>query len=141
MNEIQPELIEIIEGPTPEFRPSPQHWNQSIIEGPDDRLVGLCELRTLKGTDIVDRCMMAWNEGRSVKLDYPDDMRMRQQADVVAMRLRQLDEGPLLQLWVSLPFDEEAWLDAQADGDEFDFDDLDDLDDFEDDEDDGFLPF
>jgi hypothetical protein len=134
-NDIKPELIEIVEGPTPEFRPSPQHWNQSIIEGPDDRLVGLCELRTLKGTDILDRCMMAWDEGRPVKLDYPDNMRIRQQADVVAMRLRQVEEGPLLQLWVSLPFDEEAWLAAQE-AEDFDFDDLD-----EDDEDDGFLPF
>jgi hypothetical protein len=134
-NDIKPELIEIVEGPTPEFRPSPQHWNQSIIEGPDDRLVGLCELRTLKGTDILDRCMTAWDEGRPVKLDYPDDMRLRQQADVVAMRLRQVEEGPLLQLWVSLPFDEEAWLAAQETED-FDFDDLDD-----DDEDDSYLPF
>jgi hypothetical protein len=137
VKETKPELIEIIEGPTPEFRPSPQHWNQSIIEGPDDRLVGLCELRTMKGTDIVDRCMVAWDEGRPVKLDYPDSMRMRQQADVVAMRLQQLEEGPMLQLWVSLPFDEEAWLEAHEDeDDDFDFDDLED-----DDDDDSFLPF
>lgn len=136
MKEIKPELIEIIEGPTPEFRPSPHHWNQSIIEGPDDRLVGLCELRTLKGSDIVDRCMSAWNEGRPVKLDYPDQMRLRQQADVVAMRLHQVEEGPMLQLWVSLPFNEEEWLDAhEHEDDDFDLDDL------EDDEDDGFMPF
>ena len=32
-------------------------------------------------------------------------MRMRQQVDVVALRLQELDEGPLLQLWVSLPLE------------------------------------
>ena len=122
--EIEPELITIIEGPTPEFRPSPHRWNQSIFEGPDDRLVGLCELRTMNGEDIVDRCLDAWDEGRPVKLDYPDQMRMRQQADVVAMRLQDLEEGPLLQLWVSLPLTDEDEVD-----DDFDFDDLDDEDD------------
>lgn len=101
----EPELITIIEGPTPDFQPSPQPWLQSIHEGPDDKIVAMCQLRTMNGAGIQERSQRAWREGRPVRLDYPDDMRMRQQVDVVALRLQQLDEGPLLQLWVSLPLE------------------------------------
>ncbi len=52
---LEPELIEIIEGPAPEFRPSPQSWLQSIHEGPDIREVVMCQLRTASGEDIVER--------------------------------------------------------------------------------------
>jgi hypothetical protein len=57
----------------------------------------------------MERCQQAWREGRPVKLDFPDEMRMRQQLDVVAMRLGEVDEGQLLRLWVSFPveYDEE----------------------------------
>ena len=104
---IEPELITIVEGPTPEFRPSPQLWFQSIYEGPTDTDVATCELRTLNGPSIVERCRSAWKEGRPVKLDFPDYMRMRQQLDVVAMRLQELDEGMVLILWVRHPLGEE----------------------------------
>ena len=33
----------------------------------------------------------------------PDELRMRQQVDVVSIKKQELDEGPLLHLWVSLP--------------------------------------
>lgn len=103
----EPELIEIIEGPTPEFHPSPQVWLQSLQEGPNIRDVVLCQLRTGNGKDIKERCENAWEDGRPVRLDFPDDLRMRQQVDVVAMRLSEVDEGELLTLWVSLPVDYE----------------------------------
>lgn len=122
MSAIKPELITIIEGPTPEFHPTSHYWLQSIQEGPDDRAVALCQLRTFKGQDIMDRCLEAWREGRPVKLDYPDEMRMRQQADVIAMRLQQLEEGPLLNVWISLEFDIEDFFDDE-DFDDEDFDD------------------
>lgn len=117
---MEPELITIIEGPTPDFMPNPQYWVQSVYEGPDEGDIALCQLRTGNGADIVERCQRAWHEGRPVRLDYPDDLRMRQQVDVVALRLSNIDEGQLLHIWVSLPF--------EADGDEED-DDLDDADD------------
>lgn len=106
MLEKEPELITIIEGPTPEFQPSPYLWFQSVYEGPEDADVLMCDLRTLNGEDILDRCMNAWREGRKVKLDYPDEMRLRQQIDVVAMRLHEIEEGPLLLLWVRQPEEE-----------------------------------
>lgn len=118
MFEREPELIEVIEGPTPEFRPSPYLWFQSVYEGPEDSEVMICELRTLNGEGILDRCLNAWKEGRTVKLDYPDYMRLRKQNDVVAMRLQQLDEGPLLMLWVRLP--EEDQLEEEHDENEDD---------------------
>jgi len=105
MTTIEPELITIIEGPTPEFRPTPQDWVQSVLEGPMDRLVAICQLRTGNGEDIMARCRNAWQDGRPVRLDFPDEMRMRQQIDVVSMRLEQLEEGPSLMLWVALPLD------------------------------------
>ena len=118
----EPELISIIEGPTPEFQPTPQRWLQSIHEGPQDKAVAMCNLRTASGEDIMERCYRAWDEGRAVKLDYPDEMRMRQQADVIAMRLTEVDEGEMLLLWVSLDY-------------EVEFEEVD--DDYDDDEDDG----
>ena len=122
----EPELISIIEGPTPEFRPSPQRWLQSIHESPVDNGIAMCQLRTANGPDILERCQTAWQENRQVKLDFPDELRLRQQVDVVAMRLSELDEGQVLNLWVTLPFEmifvtEED----EADGDEYDDDDLD----------------
>jgi hypothetical protein len=128
MSAIKPELITIIEGPTPDFHPTPQRWLQSIHEGPDDRAIALCQLRTAKGTDIVNRCQDAWRQGRPVKLDYPDEMRLRQQADVVAMRLETVDEGPMLSLWVSLDYDVEEIDDEDFDDDDFDDEDFDDED-------------
>lgn len=96
----EPEYITIVEGPTPDFKPSADFSINSILEGPSDSLSALCEMRTLNGTDIVERCQRAWEEGRPVRLDYPDDMRMRQEIDVLAIRLQEIDEGKVLQVWV-----------------------------------------
>jgi len=104
---VEPELITIIEGPTPEFRPSPYLWVQSVYESPEDAEVMMCELRTFDGQGILDRCTGAWRENRPVRLDFPDYMRLRRQLDVVAMRLQHIEEGPLLLLWVRYPADEQ----------------------------------
>ena len=66
--EIEPELITVVEGPTPEFRESPYLWFNSVYEGPEDAEVVMCELRTYSGQSIVDRCQDAWQEGRPVRL-------------------------------------------------------------------------
>lgn len=119
----EPELITIIEGPTPEFHPTPQDWVQSIHEGPEDAIVAVCQLRTGNGEDIMQRCKTAWKDGRKVKLDFPDELRLRQQVDVVSLRLSQVDEGELLHIWVSLPlaeFVEEIADDGDEDDEEDD---------------------
>ncbi len=115
--EKEPELINIIEGPTPDFHASP-HWMQSIYEGPMDQEVAVCELRTATGESILERCNRAWKEGRLVKLEYPDELRMPQQVDVVALRLGEVTEGQTLRLWVSVPVDYEAIEDEVDDDDD-----------------------
>jgi hypothetical protein len=75
----------------------------------------------MNGENIVARCRRAWKEGRPVRLDFPDYMRMRQQLDVVGMRLQELDEGPLLILWVRQLLDEEAYEEEGFDEDEESF--------------------
>ena len=124
---IEPELIEIIEGPTPEFRSTAQTWLQSLYEGPEVAEVAMCQLRTATGEDIKARCENAWSDGRPVRLDYPDEWGMRQQLDVVAMRLSEVEEGELLTLWVSVPY--ELLLEEAEEG----------FDDEEEDEDDSFF--
>jgi len=100
---IEPELIEIIEGPPPEFQPTIQNWLQSLYEGPEVTEVAMCQLRTVTGPDIQERCELAWQERRPVLLDFPDQWGMRQQLDVVALRLSEVDEGQLLTIWVAVP--------------------------------------
>ncbi len=116
---LEPEFITVLEGPTPDFRVTPQLWSQAIQQGPLASQVAVCELRTASGPDILERCRRAWREGRPVLLDFPDEIRMRQQVDVVAMRLRQQDEGTVLLLWVQEPLvladEDEEEDDAESD--------------------------
>ena len=104
---MEPEYITIIEGPTPEFQAAPFLALQSIYEGPMEADVAMTELRTMNGEDIMERCQGAWREGRPVLLDFPDDMGLRQEVEVVAMRLRDQEEGMVLMLWVHLPLEED----------------------------------
>ena len=97
---IEPELITIVEGPTPDFRPAPSFFFPSILEGPDDTDTFMCELRTMNGKSILKRCQEAWKENRPVYLVYKDEMLMEQNADVTAMRLKETSEGTVLYLWI-----------------------------------------
>ncbi len=79
----------------------------------------MCQLRTATGEDIKARCEVAWDDGRPVRLDYPDEWGLRQQLDVVAMRLSEVDEGQLLTIWVAVPYE----MLADEDDDDIDEDD------------------
>jgi hypothetical protein len=114
---IEPELIEIIEGPPPEFQPTVQNWLQSLHEGPEVTQVAMCQLRTATGDDIRERCEIAWEEKRPVRLDFPDEWGMRQQLEVVALRLSEVDEGQLLTIWVAVPY---TPVEEEEEGDEED---------------------
>jgi hypothetical protein len=70
----------------------------------------------MNGDDIMARCQTAWLERRPVVLDFPDDLRMRQEVEVVAMRLREVEEGTVLVLWVRWPLDDEDEEEEDADG-------------------------
>jgi hypothetical protein len=114
----EPEFITIVEGPTPEFRPSAEFGIHSILEGPTDSVTAMCELRTLNGKAIVARCQQAWKEGRPVRLDFPDHMRMRQELDIAALRLSEIEEGPVLQVWVWQPATGQYEAEEEADEDD-----------------------
>ena len=79
----------------------------------------MCQLRTATGADIQERCEIAWEEKRPVRLDFPDEWGMRQQLEVVALRLSESDEGQLLTIWVAVPYmpvEEEEESDEEDDG-------------------------
>ena len=102
---IEPEYITIIEGPTPEFHQTADFSIHSILEGPVDAVNAFTEMRTGNGEDIRERCLRAWKECRPVKLDFPDGMGLRKEVDVVGLRLKEVDEGTVLQLWVRQEMD------------------------------------
>lgn len=112
----EPEYITVLEGPTPDFEADSHLWLQSVYEGPVDAAIAQCELRTGNGEDIMERCQQAWREGRPVLLDFPDELRMRQEVDVVGLRLREVDEGMVLVLWV-------RWLLEEEEDEESEYDD------------------
>jgi hypothetical protein len=103
MNTAEPELITIVEGPPPEFRPAPDLWPLSVYEDPQPQIAAMCQMRTFNGPKMVERCRRAWSEDRPVKLDFPDEAGMRQQVKVVAVRWSEVEEGHVLHLWVQSP--------------------------------------
>ena len=123
----EPEYITIVEGPTPEFHQTADFSIHSVLEGPNDAINTFTEMRTMNGEAIRERCLRAWKEGRPVRLDYPDEMRLRKELDVVGLRLKEVDEGTVLQLWVRKEIEYDAPEDENYDEDGFD--------------DDGSLPF
>lgn len=120
MTYVEPETITIIEGPPPEFVLSQDMWSMSMWESSRPRSVGVCQMRTFKAQTLMDRCTRAWNEGRTVVLDFPQYDGLRQRIEVLAARPGHVEEGDLLNLWVAVP---DGVLE-QADAD----DDLDDSD-------------
>jgi hypothetical protein len=118
---MEPELITIVEGQTPDFRNPNFMLTMSVLEGPTGGDVAMCELRTMKGEGILSRCQNAWREGRAVKLDFPDDMMSRRQIDVVAMRLHEVSEGQLLSLWVRQALNEDEEIEEGFDDGEDDY--------------------
>jgi hypothetical protein len=101
-NDTEVEFITIVEGPTPDFTPISTEWPWSLQEGPNNVMCAVCKLRTLDGEAMVERCRSAWEEGRPVRLDYPDGDGGRREADIVAARIETVEKGDVLSLWVCL---------------------------------------
>ncbi len=95
-----PELITIVEGPTPEFHVAPEDWALGLSESPGGALPARARMRTFNGPKMLERCTRAWGQGRPVLLDFPDNLGMRKQALVLAARWEEVDEGHVLYLWV-----------------------------------------
>jgi hypothetical protein len=98
----QVEFITIVEGPTPDFTPTPAEWPWSLQEGPNDTVCAVCRLRAYDAEALANRCREAWAQDRPVRLDYPDGEGGRQEADIVAVRTESVDQGDILHLWVCL---------------------------------------
>jgi hypothetical protein len=98
------ELITIVEGPPPQFQPPREMWALSVHEKLQPSTIAYCQMRTFNGPKMLERCQNAWAEERPVMLDFPDQMGMRQQVEIIAARWNETDEGHILHLWVRRPF-------------------------------------
>ncbi len=96
----EPEFITIVEGPPPEFRPSPDPWVYSLVETNEPFMIAVCDVRSMKGQILRERCYRTWREGRPMRLDFRKMNGLRQQLEIVAVRLEELPEGDLLHIWV-----------------------------------------
>jgi hypothetical protein len=96
---IEPEFITIVEGPPPVFQPAQGAWPNYLAGGTMAYEITTCQTRVLKGTALTERCRRAWEAGRPVLLDFPDDIGLRRQLGVVAIRCEELAEGTMLHIW------------------------------------------
>jgi hypothetical protein len=97
-----PEKITIIEGPPPTFEQVPEAWALSLAEGPRIPHLALTRLRTFNGPNMVERCWKAWDDDRAIHLEYRDEDGFTQQAQILAVRFAEVDEGHVLLLYVRL---------------------------------------
>ena len=99
----EPEFITIVEGPQPDFVSHEETWALSLLEGHAYIGTDRCQLRTFNGAAMVERCRKAWAEGRPVLLDYPNRFGLRRHIEIIAARYHEVEQGPLLLLWVRSP--------------------------------------
>lgn len=98
--EAEPELITIVEGPPPEFKTVDDGWMYSLLESSHPYFISLCQVRSLKGQQLLERCQRAWSAQRPIRLDFPTLTGFRKQLEIIAARYEPLPEGDLLNLWV-----------------------------------------
>jgi hypothetical protein len=95
-----PELITIVEGPPPEFRPTEDAWAFSLLDSARPFMVSICQVRSFKGQALQERCQRAWAGQRPIRLDFPTMSGLRKQLEIISARYEKLPEGDLLNLWV-----------------------------------------
>jgi len=100
---IEPELITIIEGPTPEFHLVADPWAFSILEGASPFLPAACQVRSFKGDQLLERCQRAWSTQRPILLDYRQLDGLRRKIEIVGARLEKIEGIDVLNLWVRHP--------------------------------------
>ena len=129
--------ITIIEGPPPTFESVPEGWAQGLSDSPLLSGIVATRLRTFNGPSLVERCHRAWRNRLSIHLEYKTPEGLQEEAQIIAARTVETEEGDLLVLWVRIPNDDvELEIGYDDEGDEISFDDdFDDLDDDFDDED------
>lgn len=125
------EKITIIEGPPPTFEIVQEGWAYGLNESPSLADVFVTRLRTFNGPALVERCHRAWRNRQSISLEYRGEDGLEREAQIIAARYVETDEGHLLLLWLRMA-DEDVELEFgyEDDYDDFDFDDDTDYPDF-----------
>ncbi len=96
----EPELITIVEGPTPNFQIEAAPWGLSVLEGQSGYVIAHCQVRSLKGEQLMERCRRAWREQRGIRLDFRQLDGLRRQVSIVAAKLDKVEDTDVLHLWV-----------------------------------------
>jgi hypothetical protein len=102
MEQEKPAYITIVEGPPPDFKNVSNEWSIGVLEGTQNQLISLCEMRTFNGPKLVERCEQAWRAGRAARLDFPTGEGFRKELDILAVRWEAVEEGHKLYLWVKM---------------------------------------
>ncbi len=100
--EIEPAYITIVEGPPPHFRDVEIEWTIGVLEGFARGDIALCEMRTLNGPQLVERCQKAWKENRPALFDFPLGEGKRRELNIVAIRWHEVEEGQKVLLWLKV---------------------------------------
>ncbi len=94
--------ITIIEGPPPTFELDTDAWLPGLVEGPVPSQVAMCRLRSQNAPELVERCYRAWRDGHPMSLEYRSEEGLTDEAQIIAARWGDLEEGQVLMLWVRL---------------------------------------
>ena len=103
MESTEPELITIVEGPTPEFHLVTDPWTFSVLEGGSAYVVTSCQVRSFNGEKLMARCERAWSNQRPLRLDFRQMDGLRRQVDIIGARLEKVEGVDVLNLWVRQP--------------------------------------
>ena len=96
------EKITIIEGPPPVFEPVGDGWALGLNETPILSNIVMTRLRTFNGPALVERCHRAWRNRQAIPLEYRTSDGLIQQAQIVAARNVETQDGDMLLLWIRL---------------------------------------
>jgi hypothetical protein len=100
------EKITIIEGPTPTFEVVNDGWVLGVSDSPMFANLAVTRLRTFNGPGLVERCYRAWQNQKTIHLEYRNEEGLESTAPIVAARNLETDDGQLLLLWVRLVDDD-----------------------------------
>jgi hypothetical protein len=103
LDSVEPELITIVEGPTPDFHVSADPWTLSVLEGQKAYVTASCQVRSFNGQKLLDRCLRAWGTNRPIRLDYKQMDGLRRQVDIIGAQLEKIEGVDVLNLWVRQP--------------------------------------
>ncbi|MFQ5615832.1 MAG: hypothetical protein ACE5GO_05160 [Anaerolineales bacterium] len=95
--------ITIIEGPIPTFETINEEWVLGLSDSATLSELAITRLRTFNGASLIERCHRSWQNQQPIHLEYRTPEGLHQQAQIVAARSIEVDEGDILILWVRLP--------------------------------------